>query len=113
MESSNNTLTLCRYFPSMDRFALFLVCCLTLGADFARAAPTDAREIARLNNCSPKKIEVYQQTVGPSAATVYRVECAAPKIVNAATGTPAPFLLVQCDGTLCTTLRSLPKSSPP
>jgi len=89
-----------------------LLVCLSLaflillrgGAAFA--AQADAREVARLNNCTPKKIEVYKQTLGRDSQTIYRIDCTMPKTKeDAAAGADA--LLVQCDGTLCSLLRPL------
>jgi hypothetical protein len=65
-----------------------------------------AREVARINNCLPKKIDVYQDSIGMSGQTIYRVDCTMPKM----TGTAAPgpdALLISCDESLCTLLRSL------
>lgn len=73
----------------------------------ARAASADAREIARLNNCPPKKVEVYQQQVGPNAPTIYQVSCNAPKAVDEKGAKMATALLIKCDGSLCDMLRPL------
>jgi hypothetical protein len=74
----------------------------------AGAAPVDAREVARMNNCTPKKIDIYQQTLGSLPQTTYRVECVLPKTVS---GDQSPQLtnavLVQCSGYLCKMLRAV------
>lgn len=75
-----------------------------LFASTAQAAPADARETARLNNCQPKKLEVYQQTMGNSGSTTYQVECIVPKSKDEATKSP-DALLIRCDGSICTLLR--------
>jgi len=69
------------------------------------AASSDAREVARLNNCPPKKIEVYQQTLGTGGRTVYRVECNLPKGKDEQAVQTADAVLIQCDGSLCDLLR--------
>lgn len=67
-----------------------------------------AREIARINNCPPKKVEVYQQTMGSSGETLYRVTCTLPKTVGDIPGTlPPDSVLIRCENTLCTFNRAL------
>ncbi len=74
------------------------------------ADPAQAREVARINNCPPKKIEVYQQSLGAQGKTLYRVECNMPKAKSdAAAGATA--LLVSCDENLCEMLRTMPPES--
>lgn len=73
----------------------------------AHAGPADAREVARLNNCTPKKIEVYSQTLGSDSQTVYRIECNMPKTKEEASAPATDALLVQCNGALCDLLRPL------
>ena len=89
----------------------FLAFCLGVAfeapASFA-ADQAQAREVARMNNCPPKKIEVYQQSLGSQGQTVYRVECAMPKNSNADAANAASALLVSCDENLCELLRPLP-----
>ena len=70
----------------------------------SQAAPADARETARLNNCQPKKLDVYQQTMGNSGSTTYQVECIVPKSKDEATKSP-DALLIRCEGSICTLLR--------
>lgn len=72
----------------------------------AYAGQAEARETARMNNCAPKKIEVYRQTMGEAGETVYRVECNLPKMVDATlSGTQTSALLVSCVNALCHLLR--------
>lgn len=89
---------------------LVITICLTLAlfSSVAMAGETSqAREVARMNNCPPKKIEVFQQALGNSAKVTYRVDCIMPK----ATGTkdskekPPESILVSCEGGLCDYLR--------
>lgn len=72
----------------------------------ALAAPADAREVARLNNCPPKKVEVYRQSLGAQGRTIYRVECNLPKAKDESAPKGADALLIQCDGSLCQFLRA-------
>ena len=73
----------------------------------AYAAQADAREIARINNCSPKKIEVISQTLGQDSQTLYRVECSMPKMTGDVSANTATALIVRCDGAICAMLRAL------
>lgn len=77
----------------------------------AQAAVPEAREIARMNNCLPKKVEVYQQKMGRAQETTYRVECIAPKIVNQEAPKLASAMLVRCDGAICEMLRPLDQTT--
>jgi hypothetical protein len=93
------------------RFAIVL-CALSLvlsfaPTPFAQADQPEAREVARINNCPPKKIEVYQQSLGGEGKTIYRVECVMPKTVgDSANAAPqATALLISCDQSLCELLR--------
>ena len=70
------------------------------------AAPADAREIARLNNCAPKKIEVFKQSLGTDASTIYRVECILPKTKDTDAKGP-DAVLIKCDGSLCDYVRAV------
>jgi len=93
---------------AMKNIAAILFILITLGlASLAHAATqADAREIARINNCPPKKIDVYQQSLGPNGETIFRVDCLMPKS-QGDTGPTADALLIKCDQTLCTLLRPL------
>lgn len=74
------------------------------------ADQAQAKEVARLNNCPPKKIEVYQQTLGAQGQTIYRVDCNMPKS-KSEDGPVSNAMLVSCDESLCELLRSLPPDS--
>lgn len=89
----------------MRDLLLLLVVPLFFCANEAHAGPAEARDIARLNNCTPKKVEVYQQKMGADAQTIYRVECIEPKAVNDKAPKMASAMLVRCDGALCEMLR--------
>jgi len=87
----------------------FLLMYFLAGTSCALAAAPEAREVARINNCSPKKIEVFQQTLGNEGKTIYRVECNLPKSKDEETVQTADALLVQCKGSLCALLRPVEK----
>jgi len=61
-----------------------------------------AREIARLNNCDPKKISIYQQRPGADGNTIYQVDCTPAKTLDTTATSSATALLIGCDGDLCT-----------
>lgn len=84
-------------------FSMFFM----IGTSTTQAAPSDAREVARINNCPPKKIEVFQQTLGIDGKTVYRIDCNMPKTKEEKTGPSANAILVQCHGSLCGLLRTI------
>lgn len=87
-------------------FRLFAILCL--GLFFARpafAGPSDAREVARLNNCTPKKIEVVQALLGSSGKTVYQVTCNLPKTTGTSGAKGPDAVLIGCDQSLCTLMR--------
>lgn len=75
------------------------------------SAVSDAREVARLNNCIPKKIEVYRQKLGADSQTVYQVECNMPKAKDESSPQSASAMLVQCNGSLCEMLRRVAPAS--
>ena len=70
----------------------------------ARADQAEAREIARNNNCPPKKIDVFQQSLGTEGQTIYRVQCTVPKTADESNKGPDE-LLIGCRDTLCELLR--------
>lgn len=90
------------------RTGLFiLVSIILLHASLAHAGTAEARETARLNNCTPKKIAIYQQSLGNNARTIYRVDCVEPKTVGEnITKTPSA-ILVECDASICRMLRAV------
>lgn len=74
------------------------------------ADQAQAKEVARINNCAPKKVEVYKQSLGSQGQTLYRIECNVPKSKgDSAPGATA--LLVGCDESLCQLMRPLPPDS--
>lgn len=67
----------------------------------AQAGQAEVRDVALANNCSPKKIEIYQENLGAMGEIVYRVQCTLPKAVGE-TSTSAPdTLMVSCVQSLC------------
>ena len=65
-----------------------------------------AREVARNNNCTPSKIDIYQQSLGSEGTTVYRIDCSVPKTSDANAPKGATALLVSCKDNLCELLRA-------
>jgi len=76
------------------------------------AGVAEARDVARLNNCAPKKVEIFQQKLGDTLQTIYRVSCIEPKVVDDKAPKSASAMLVRCDGSLCEMLRAVDSSSP-
>jgi len=84
-----------------------IIPCLTLVlTSSAFAGQSEVREVARLNNCIPKKIEVVQNYLGAAGKTVYQVSCNLPK-TTAENATGSDAILIGCDQTLCTLIRSV------
>jgi len=83
-----------------------LALALILASLPASAGQPEARETARLNNCIPKKIEVFQNEIGSSSKVIYQVTCNLPKTSNkdAEKGGPDSLLIV-CDQSLCDLMR--------
>jgi hypothetical protein len=73
----------------------------------AYAGIPEAREVARLNNCPPKKIETYQSQMGTNGKTVFQVTCNVPKLADANAAAGPDALLIECDQSLCALLRPL------
>ena len=73
----------------------------------AMAGQAEVRDVALANNCTPKKIEVYQQSLGSDGDTIYQVQCNLPKTVGAADGNTktTDALLISCKMNLCELLR--------
>jgi hypothetical protein len=89
------------------RFALILVLGILMANSALAADQPQAREVARMNNCPPKKIEVYTQTLGTEGNTIYRVDCNMPK-GKGEQGPTSNAILVSCDQSVCQLLRTLP-----
>lgn len=68
---------------------------------------SQVREVARMNNCPPKKVEVFQQGLGNTAKVTYRIDCIMPKATGAkdSKDKPPESILVSCEGGLCDFLR--------
>ncbi len=68
----------------------------------AYAGQAEARATALDNNCTPKKIEIYQQSIGAAGQTIWRVTCNLPKSVSQSKDSVAPdALMISCDQSLC------------
>ena len=93
----------------MKYLAAIFFCALLAGFGLPAQASdqVQAREIARLNNCPPKKIEVYQASVGREASTIYRVTCDLPKAVGASSGPAADGVLISCNESLCSFMHAV------
>ena len=64
-----------RYYVAFPVACFLALVCL----DAHATEQAQAREVARLNNCPVKKIEVYQNSLGETGQTIYRVQCNMPK----------------------------------
>src|SRR5277367_6746784 len=97
------------------RFVAAILFVLTLfGAAppaFADIDQVEAREVARINNCTPTKISVFQQSLGTEGTTIYRVDCNMPKTDDPNAAKTANALLVNCKKNLCELLRPLTAES--
>ena len=86
--------------------SLFLIPLLLL-ASSAYADQPEAKEVARINNCLPKKVEVYKNTLGSTAKTIYQITCILPKTTDKDSKGGPDALLISCDETLCELLRPI------
>ncbi len=74
------------------------------------ASTSEVREVARLYNCSPKKIEVMSASLGTPSQTVYRVQCNMPKVSGGdGFAEKSDSVLIRCSGSLCNMIRAVPK----
>ncbi|MFA4994066.1 MAG: hypothetical protein WC521_02040 [Bdellovibrionales bacterium] len=73
----------------------------------AFAGTSEVREVARLNNCPPKKIEVVQNFLGGAGKTVYQVSCNLPKMTGSESASGSDAILIGCDQSLCTLMRPI------
>ncbi|MFA5041363.1 MAG: hypothetical protein WC464_07000 [Bdellovibrionales bacterium] len=87
-------------------FFLCLSCIALLSTSNAYAGQSEAREVARLNNCPPKKIEVVKNYLGSTGKTIYQISCTLPKMTSEDAGGP-DAILIGCHQTLCTLIRPL------
>jgi hypothetical protein len=92
--------------------SLPILCLALLVAAPALAGQPEARDVARMNNCTPKKIDVYQNQLGMEGKTVYQVTCALPKTTDKNAPANAPdSLLIACDQSLCELVRAVAPES--
>ncbi len=91
-------------FVAVLFFAFALLGALPAHADINQK---EAGEIARNNNCLPKKIDVYRQSIGSHGSTVYKVDCNLPKAADANAPKTADALLINCQENLCEVLRPM------
>jgi hypothetical protein len=90
--------------PMMTRRCIAFALLFCLCALPAHAGTAEARDVARANNCTPKKIEVFQNSLGTVGKTVYQVTCNLPKSSNADKDAP-DALLIACQESICSLLR--------
>ncbi len=86
---------------------LLIFCGLFFLVAPAYAGQPEAREVARINNCAPKKIDVYQNELGREGKTIYQVTCNMPKTADKDSTTGPDALLIGCDDNLCELIRPL------
>ena len=86
---------------------IFLLLAVLFATLPAFAGQPEAREVARLNNCTPKKIEVFQNSLGGTGKTIYQVTCNLPKATDKDAPTGPDALLIACDGSLCELMRPM------
>lgn len=86
---------------------LLILCFSLLWASHAHAGIPEARETARLNNCTPKKIEVYQSHLGSEGKIIYQVTCNLPKTTDKDSAAGPDALLIGCNQSLCELIRPL------
>jgi hypothetical protein len=73
----------------------------------AAADQVQAREVARMNNCMPKKISVYQQSPGVEGKTLYEVDCVTIKVTDTTAPVSSSALLIGCTANLCDLIRPM------
>ena len=88
----------------MSRF-FALLCLLLFFAPPAHAGLAEAREVARLNNCPPKKVEVFQSLLGSQGKTIYQVSCNLPKTTGTEGASGSDAVLIGCAQSLCEFIR--------
>jgi hypothetical protein len=87
-------------------FRVLVILCFGLFfASPSFAGQSEAREVARLNNCPPKKIEVVQNFPGSGGKTVYKATCNLPKTAGTESAGGADAILIGCTQSLCTLIR--------
>lgn len=80
---------MCRLLPPV------LLCAL-LAAGPAAAQQAEAKDAARLANCTPGKVETMKRVNGRTPEIIYKIAC---------TGQKDMFVLIQCRDRICTVLR--------
>ncbi len=70
----------------------------------AFAGQAEVKDIARQNNCPPKKIDVQHNALGENGRTLYRVTCILPKVTEKEDA-PLDALVIACTGSLCELVR--------
>ena len=108
--NSNDALTSESVGFVMRFFAFTLLSFLLLYACPAFSGPFEAREVARMGNCTPKKIEVVSNNLNQSSQTIYRIECNMPKVRADGVPNQSEAVLVRCTGAICDLLRAVPKN---
>jgi hypothetical protein len=87
-------------------FRSFAILALSFFLAFpAYAGTSEVREVSRINNCAPKKIEVVQNFLGQGGKTVYQVSCNLPKMTGSDSASGPDAILIGCDQSLCTLIR--------
>jgi hypothetical protein len=86
---------------------LLIIVALLITSLPAHAGQSEAREVARINNCPPKKIDVFQSSLGGADKTVYQVTCNLPKTTDKDAAAGPDALLIECDGALCELMRPI------
>jgi len=92
----------------MNNIVFVISLLFLLYATPAHADKSQAREVARLNNCMPKKIEVYDKKIASNIQTIYKVGCIIPKAVGSGSKKDTA-LLIRCNGSLCSLMRPIEK----
>lgn len=95
------------FYQLMAIIVVAVMTVLGCASSVMAASSADAREVARLSNCQPKKVDVYNHTLGGGGTTIYRVDCNIPKTsgTEASGNKPPEALLISCVGSLCNLLR--------
>src|ERR1700692_3376414 len=92
-------------FVAAILFALALSC--AAAPAWADINQISAREVARNNNCTPSKVDIYQQTLGAEGSTIYKISCTLPKTSDDKGPKPADTLLIACRDSLCALVRPM------
>lgn len=79
-------------------FAFLLI--FLVSAQACATGQAEVRDVAVANNCPPKKIEVFRQSIGEDAETIWRVECNLPKTKDG-NAQKISAILVHCRYALC------------